>query len=290
MKHRISNSHLSVEVLEKGAELCSFFDHDHGLELLWQADPKAWPRHAPILFPIVGRLVNDTYKLNGTSYRLTQHGFARDMTFELEEKSDQHIVMSLRQSPETLAMYPFAFHLRVSYLLIDSRLRVTYAVENPGTEPMWFSIGAHPAFHCPIEPGKEGYEDYELRFERAETKVTHLITGGLFDGQTEPMLNGQDHIPVSHELFAKDALVFHQLSSAWVALQSRVTGRGVKLHSPNWPYYGIWAKTNGDFVCLEPWYGRADDTTANGDLTQKTGIIRLEGGSTWSAHHDVEAM
>ena len=48
--------------------------------MLWQAGP-VWPRHAPVLFPIVGRLKDDRLRHQGKSYHLPQHGFARDRRF-----------------------------------------------------------------------------------------------------------------------------------------------------------------------------------------------------------------
>lgn len=289
MNHRISNSFLAIEVKEAGAELCSFFDVPYSLELLWQAE-EAWPRHSPVLFPMVGGLAGNQYQVDGTTYEMGRHGFARDMDFALTEQSDQHLVFSLSQSEKTLAMYPFPFEFNVSYFLIGRHLRITFTVHNPGSKPMWFSAGAHPAFKCPVLPD-EGYDDYDLIFEKPESKPTHLLTAeGTFDGRTAPMLEDQSILPVTHELFANDALVFHQLTSDWIALKSRKSGKGVKLHSPGWPYYGIWAKTNGDFVCLEPWYGRADDSDTTGEWTKKPGILKLEAGATWSAHYEVEAL
>lgn len=289
MNHRISNSSLAIEVKEAGAELCSFFDVPNNLELLWQAD-EAWPRHSPTLFPMVGGLARDQYQVAGQTYTMGRHGFARDVDFKLTEQSDQHLVFSLSHSDTTLAMYPFQFRFSISYFLIGPHLRITFTVENPDSAPMWFSAGAHPAFKCPVLP-EESYDDYDLIFEKSETKVIHLLAeDGTFDGRTAPLLQDQTVLPVTHELFANDALVFHQLESNWIALQSRKSGKGVKLHSPGWPYYGIWAKTNGDFVCLEPWYGRADDTGTDGDWTKKPGIVKLEGGATWSAHYEVEAL
>ncbi len=289
MNHRISNSFLAIEVKEAGAELCSFFDVPHNLELLWQAD-EAWPRHSPTLFPMVGGLAGDQYQVDGQTYTMGRHGFARDVDFDLTEQSDQHLVFSLSHSDSTLAMYPFQFRFSISYFLIGPHLRITFTIENPDSAPLWFSAGAHPAFKCPVLPA-ESYDDYDLIFEKPETKDTHLLAeDGTFDGRKAPLLQNQTVLPVTHELFANDALVFHQLESNWVALQSRKSGKGVKLHSPDWPYYGIWAKTNGDFVCLEPWYGRADDSDTDGDWTKKPGIIRLEGGSKWSAHYEVEAL
>ncbi len=289
MEYQVANAFLSIRVKDKGAELCSFFDRSRETELLWQADPDVWGRHAPNLFPMVGQVKGGAYQVNGAFYSMGRHGFARDKVFGLAEQSDQHLVFSLEESEDTLKQYPFRFQFRVSYFLMGQHLKVTYSVKNPADAPMWFSAGAHPAFRVPVLE-HESYHDYDLVFEKRETKETHRLVDGLFDGTREPILEDQDVLPLTHHLFAKDALVFHQLTSSWVALKSRTSGRGVKLHSPGWPYYGIWAKTNGDFVCLEPWYGRADDSSSTGIWQEKPGIIRLDSGNTWTASYEIEAL
>lgn len=288
MRYHISNRSLAIEVNEVGAELCSFKDLSTNTELLWQAGP-AWERHAPILFPMVGQVKDNEYQVAGQTYSMTRHGFARHSTFQLHDSSDQHLVFLLSDSAESREQYPFHFRFLVSYFLIGKKLRITYSVENPASSDMWFSVGAHPAFKCPILE-TESYHDYDLIFEKQETKETNLLKDGLFDGQTAPMLNNQSVLRVTHELFSRDALVFHDLESDWIELKSRVSGKGVRLTAIDWPYYGIWAKTNGDFVCLEPWYGRSDDTDVSGDWTEKPGIIQLGGAQTWSAFYEIEAL
>ncbi len=290
MKHRLANAHLAIEVIELGAELSSLRLLSRDLEYLWQADPAVWGRHSPILFPMVGRLKEDRYQVEGQTFVLTQHGFARDLPFRLVDQSRDHLVFLLESSQGSLLTYPFPFALRISYTLLEDRLRVGFEVQNPAESTMWFSIGAHPGFACPLFPERERYEDYELVFSEKEDQDSKLLRGGLFDGSSRPMLQQSDRIPLTHELFAQDALVFHGLRSDWVGLLSRKEGHGVKLHSPGWPDYGIWAKPNGDFVCLEPWFGHADQVDSSGDWTQKPGIISLPAGEQWTAHYDIELI
>lgn len=59
MIHTIENDYLRVSVDDHGAELCSIFDKVHNREVIWQADPAYWKRHAPVLFPNVGRHFED---------------------------------------------------------------------------------------------------------------------------------------------------------------------------------------------------------------------------------------
>ena len=288
MKYRISNSLLEVVVMDQGAELCSIRDLVRETELLWQADPAVWPRHAPVLFPVVGRLKGDSYVFEGQRYALPQHGFARDLDFELVDQGPTHLTFRLEDNEHTRPRYPFSFVLDLTYRLEEGQLVVDHHLQNRGENPLWFSLGAHPGFRCPIDPEKESYADYDLVFEQPETQATWRLSGGLFDGRTEQILENQRILPVTHQLFEQDALVFEGLNSAWVGIRSRLSGYGVRMYSPGWPFYGIWAKPNGDFVCLEPWFGHADHTTVSGELTEKPGILSVEAGASWEASYRVE--
>lgn len=291
MAFTLENDELRVSLRAEGAELTSLQYLPLELEYLWQADPGVWGRHAPVLFPFVGRLKDDAYRFQGKSYAMGQHGFARDCTFDLVRQTQDAIWWELTDAAETRQRYPFAFRLRIGYELSGLTLRVNYEVHNPDeAAPLHFSIGAHPGFRVPLQPEVETYDDYHLRFEQAETQPTHRLQGGLFDGSTEPMLVQTRKLPLSHELFADDALVFHELESSWVELRSLVTGAGLRLHSPGWPSYGIWAKPEGNFVCLEPWYGHADHLEVSGALTKKPGILSLPAGQTWQASYAMEVF
>lgn len=143
----ISNSVLTVGVSEHGAELQSI--QKNGKEYLWQGDTRFWGRRSPVLFPIVGRVWEDTYRYAGNSYRMGQHGFARDMDFKVTYKGEDGIVYWLESTPETLGKYPFPFRLMIGYLLEGNRITVKWRVENLGQLDMYFQIGAHPAFNFP---------------------------------------------------------------------------------------------------------------------------------------------
>jgi galactose mutarotase-like enzyme len=270
----LQNDQLSVTIHHQGAELASVIDQRDQTQYVWQADPAHWGRHAPVLFPIVGRLREDQYQHRGQPYRLTQHGFARDCAFELTETDPDFLQFVLQADVETLAVYPFDFALGIRYTLADRSLTVAYTVENRGEAVMPFGLGAHPAFTCPLVPG-ELMTDYDLVFSHPETAARHLLAGGLYTGETEPVLTDADRIPVTPTLFDQDALVFHELASEWVALRSRVSGREVRVSLAGFPYLGLWSKPGAPFVCLEPWQGLADYTDASGDMTDKPGMHLL---------------
>ena len=176
--HDLQAAGLSAVIRAEGAEPCSLRDRA-GRELLWQAEP-AWPRHAPVLFPIVGRLAGDRLRHAGRSHRMTQHGFARDRRFAWEARSAGACRLSLGEDAETRAAYPFAFRLEVSYALAADGLTVTYAVTNPGAEVLPASIGAHPAFRWPLVPGLPK-EAHRLEFAEAEPAPVRRLSGGLLD-------------------------------------------------------------------------------------------------------------
>ena len=270
----LQNDFLALTVHPQGAELASVRDQQDQTEYLWQADPSHWGRHAPVLFPIVGRLKDDQYRYGGQIYGLSQHGFARDCSFELVENRANLLDFRLSADEETRQRYPFDFVLHIRYTLAGRELTVSYQVANRGQVPMPFSIGAHPAFNCPLVAG-ESFADYDFVLAQPETAERHRLAGGLYTGEVETVFDGSNHLPLTPALFEQDALVFHHLQSEWVALRSRVSGREVRMTIGSFPYFGLWTKPGAPFVCLEPWQGLADYTDASGDLTDKPGIHLL---------------
>ena len=282
----IENECLKAKFSTKGAELISLKSNHTKQEYIWQAIPEHWSRHAPILFPIVGKLKDDTYTYQGISYQLPQHGFARDVEFQVEEQQPDLIVFLLKSNAHTRLNYPFDFELRVSYQLISQSLKTVYTVSNTEKDQMYFSIGAHPAFNCPMTP-EEVRSDYKLIFNTPDQRKTHIIENGLFSGATKPMLDGIE-IPLKKSLFDDDALVFKNLKATNVTLAS-ATKKWLKFHYQGFPYLGIWSKSQeSPFVCIEPWFGLADNKNHNGDLTQKEGIQRLDGGESFTCDYKVE--
>lgn len=276
MAHKLANEFLRLEARNKGAELISVKDIKRNKELLWQADKEIWPRHAPILFPIVGKLKDNSYHYKGKTYQLPQHGFARDKDFNLVENNGNEMVFKLLSDEETLAVYPFQFELYVVYRLIDKSFYVSYKVLNRGEDLMFFSIGAHPGFNICLEEGEQ-VEDYHIHFSKPETAERHLLTEGLYNGQTKPVLNDTDTLPLTKQIFDNDALVFKNLKSQQVSIRNKRGDYELSLDFTGFPYLGIWSKpgTNVPFVCLEPWHGLSDHTDHKGDITQKEGIITL---------------
>ncbi|GAB3287253.1 aldose 1-epimerase family protein [Hymenobacter tenuis] len=288
MTYYLENEHCRVGINSHGAELSSFIRKDlDNLEYIWPADATFWNRHAPVLFPIVGRLPHDQYTHLGHTYTLGQHGFARDQEFQVQDHSGTAVAFELHATPATQAKYPFEFTLRITYRLAGPTLTIGWEVLNPGSGELLFSIGAHPAFRCPLVEG-ETFEDYEFVFDHPVTAERYLLEGGLLTGQTEPLLNNQDTLPLSYALFAQDALVLKQFDFTHLTLRSRRSGRAVRLRFDGFPYLGLWTKAEGaPFVCIEPWQGIASSTTGSPELAEKEGILSLQPGQQFLTSYSI---
>jgi galactose mutarotase-like enzyme len=273
--HHFGRDGLSVAVTARGAELVSIRDGGH--ELLWQAGPE-WPRHSPVLFPIVGRLHDDHFLHEGRSYRLGQHGFARDMDFAWTEQSATGCRLELRDSAESRALYPFAFQLELTYAIENEALKVRYRLTNIGDVVLPAALGAHPGFAWPILPGV-AKEAHEVRFARAEDAPVHRVANGLLTEEAvSPVIDRV--LRLEPDLFANDALVFTQLTSRSL----RYSGRGTPVLEIAWEGFeqlGIWSKPGGaPFLCIEPWHGFADPAGFTGTLLEKPGIMLIPPGTS----------
>ncbi|ALD20129.1 aldose 1-epimerase family protein [Hymenobacter sp. DG25A] len=286
--HILENELSRVTVQAHGAELSSFIRKDlDNLEYIWPADAAIWARHAPVLFPIVGRLPQDTYTYQGQTYQLPQHGFARDQEFTLMRQTAAELVLELRPNEATLARYPFDFRLIISYRLAGPMLTIGWEVHNPGRGELLFSIGAHPAFRCPLLPD-EKFEDYYFEFDHPVTLERHLLEGGLLNGETEPLLDQQQKLPLSYPLFEQDAVVLKHFDFTHLALRSRHSERAVRLRFDGFPYLGLWTKQTGaPFVCIEPWHGIASSVGDTGELADKEGILTLGPGQEFVTSYSI---
>jgi len=285
--YTLTNTHLNIKVNSWGAELCSVISNDLAIEYIWQADPAVWGRHAPHLFPIVGKLKEGTYRFQEKVYQLPQHGFARDMDFTCIEATTDTLCFELTSNEDTLKQFPFKFNFRITYTLQETKLTTHYSVSNSGSNTMYFSVGAHPAFNCPLQ-SHEAFEHYELQFPGCEALVINKLDNGLITSATEVVSTPHGVLGLSPSLFEKDALVFKNTQVEYVKLLSKETGHGVSLSSLQWPYFGIWTKpSTSGFICLEPWYGIADATTAGGKFEDKEGVICLEPSTQFSASFEL---
>ena len=287
----LENDHIKVTFKEAGGEMTSLFHKSHQLEYLWNGDPAFWNRHAPILFPFVGKVAGGSFKAFGQTYPMGQHGFARDMVFQVESQTNDRVIFLLESDQATYDRFPFHFQLRIIYELHGETVSVAYQVHNVDKQKLIFGVGGHPAFRCPLEEG-EAMTDYEFVFEREETAGIYPITNeGLLEPSQVPYLNKQKSIDLSVGLFAKDALVFQHLESNRLTLRSKKSGHGLIFDFSDFPFLGLWSKPEGaPFVCIEPWFGHADFAGFDGDLKDKADQVMLEPGKIFECRHSMELL
>ena len=282
MLHSLENDILRITVDDHGAELRSITEKLDGTEYLWNGDPTWWKYTSPVLFPIVGKLVSGKYRTGGKEYELPQHGFARTSEFTCTRKASDELIFVLEWGEETTPVYPFHFRIEIAYILRLNKIKVMWTVKNLDTEPMYFSIGAHPALRCPIVPGEE-FTDCFLKFNVAEKSDRILLTSaGLLSHQRVPLLDGRE-LSLGHELFKDDALIFDNLKSDEIAICSRKSKKSITIRAKGFPFWGIWTKPGAPFLCLEPWHGHADYEDFTGDISEKDGIRRLRGRESFDA-------
>lgn len=285
--YELSNEEIAISVSNHGAELHSV--QKDGKEYLWQAGvPELWKRHAPVLFPFVGRFTDGKYKLHGREYPMTIHGFCQDAMFDLVECEENRIVFELTDTDETYEIYPFHFEFRVAYELIGNKIEITYRVQNFSDEMMYFGLGAHPGFNVPLEDGLT-FEDYYLEFQDVcEPDRVSFSDKVLVETQHNhyPLTEGK-RIPLRHDLFDDDAVVLEHMGDT-VRLASDRGTRSVTFTFPQMPYLGLWhtVRTTAPFLCVEPWVTLPSREGIVEDFACRSDLIRLPADeaycNTWS--------
>jgi galactose mutarotase-like enzyme len=274
-RHTIRGNGITAGVLAHGAELCSLKAAD-GQELLWQAGPE-WRRHAPLLFPIVGKLKGDRLRHRGQTWPMTQHGFARDSRFEWVERGQDSCRLMLADDADTRARYPFAFRLAVTYTLQKADLEVAVEIENPGDEDLPASVGGHPAFNWPLLPGV-AKESYSLHFSDEETAPIRRLKDGLLRAAPEPNPIAGKSLALSERLFDEDAIILDRLVSSSVRYAAD-RGPSLEISWQGFRELGIWSKPGGaPFLCIEPWCGLASPADFDGEFADKPGLMLIKPG------------
>lgn len=277
----LSNDSLRLTVDTLGAqmmELSSF-----GRQYLWQGDPAYWGDRAPILFPCIGRLPRNHYLFQGREYTMGNHGFAAQSEFSVVSRGKTHLLLSLTNTPETMAQYPFPFSLEISYRLCGRTVEITDTVQNRGSQVMPFAIGGHPGFRVPWQEG-ESFEDYTLAFSQDCQPVRMCTANGPFlSGEEVPFpLQENRFLPLCHSLFDDRVIILKNMAKE-VTLQSRISGCGVTVSYPQMPYIGIWHTpgTEAPFVCIEPWSSLPSRENVVEEFSRKKDLIHLAPGRSY---------
>lgn len=286
MIYSIENKQIKITASTYGAELHSVTGKKKETEYLWNGNPEYWKYHAPHLFPIIGKLKNSKYRVDGIEYELPSHGFARISEFTFISQTDDSITFQLKYSDELLKVYPYKFLLQIKYVIEGNNIIVNYTVENLDEKEIYFSIGAHPAFMCPID-NNELLEDYYLKFNKLENNsIMCFNEETYFSHDKKKYLNNSDIINLKKEIFKDDALVFDDLNSDKITIESKNHNKCLSVDFKGFPNMGIWAPASGaPFVCIEPWFGHADYYDFNGEFKDKEGILSLGVGKEFNCRY-----
>jgi galactose mutarotase-like enzyme len=272
----IRSEALSVGISTLGAELQRITDNN-GRQLLWDGDPAVWHGRAPILFPVIGLLVNGSYRLDGTVFPMPKHGFARDSVFEIVTQADDRVTMRLSASDKTRAIYPFEFRLDIGFALAANMLRITATVSNLGARAMPASFGFHPAFRWPLPFGRPR-DEHRIRFAHDEPEpIRRIDTQGLLKPAPEPTPVRGNELVIRDQLFVDDAVIFDRLNSKQLDYGAP-TGPQLRIKFDAFPTLGVWTKPGAGYLCIEPWQGFADPQNFSGDIRDKPGIMNLAAG------------
>lgn len=284
MQAVLENDKWKVAINHFGAELCSIVKKETGVEYVWNGDERFWKRSAPVLFPFVGSLKNKEFLYGDKAYPMGQHGFARDMEFSLVSNDGRQAWFSLSSDDTTYEKYPFAFTLEIGYVLTDNTIKVIWRVINEDEKQMYFSIGGHPAFMCPLD-GEGRQTDYFIAFDSDENLVySKLSENGLVYKKDNILETNGGKMQITEKLFDEDALVVEGGQAHRVSL-CKPDGTPYLTVTFDAPLFGLWSPTkkNAPFICIEPWYGRCDSEAFTGTLEER------EYGSSLAPHESFEA-
>lgn len=280
MIYTAENEFFTLGVKEMGAELTSLKSKKTGIEYIWEGNADIWYGQSPILFPVIGRLLDDKYRLNGKEYAMEKHGIVRKKPFKLVEKTSDSLTFLQSDDEQSLQIYPYHFDLFVTFKLNGNALEVSHKVVNKNDYLMYYSFGAHPAFNCKIG-------DY-LEFDNNQASVLNEQIDEesyLMDNQVE-LLKNEKRITIEKDTFDHDALILSGYTDKVISLKSDEHSRVVRFNFDS-PVLGIWAKPNAPYVCIEPWWGINDNHVKKADLSEKRGIMSLnpaeERTFLWSA-------
>lgn len=281
MTYYIENEYIKIGVKTAGAELTSFVSKESDIEYLWQGNPDVWYGQSPVLFPIIGRVLDDKYFVDGKEYTMPKHGLFRKRDAVLVEKTADTMTFMEKSDDETKKIFPFEFEVYVIFELINKSLKVTHKIVNKSDTTMYFSIGGHPGFNCEIG-------DYLLFDEKENLDTIEIDTGCLRTGKLIPLLKNDNKIVITKDIFNNDALIFTGMKSKNITLASDNHSRQVIFDYSDCSYLGIWAKPGAPYVCIEPWWGVNDSHERKDDFSQKDAIISLDSGNTYNCYWSAE--
>ena len=279
----LSNGIIKATINTLGAELTNLVNLESGFDHMWTGDPAYWTGRSPVLFPIIGSLNGGAVKVDGKSYSMGNHGFARKSEFQCICQDDHSATFRLTPDDAIKGQYPFDFILDLTYTLIGTAVSIGYTVTNSGDAVMPFQLGTHAAFKCPMG-NTNRLDQWYLEFEKKETLGWIGLRDNLIDvDNVTPMMADNKILPLTPEQFYEGAIVFKEVQSGHIALKSNATEEMITVSFTNMPDLGIWQPVDAPFLCIEPWKGHGDPVGFQGELIDKMGCVLLEAGKEWTA-------
>lgn len=292
MRIVLENQDIKVEIESFGAELKSIVNKETNQEYMWEADPAYWGKTSPILFPFIGKLEGEKFKHEGISYSMTKHGFARDMEFSIKESvGSEKVILGIQSNEETKVSFPFDFELEVEYSLSGKNVTELIRVKNVGSNKMYFNLGGHPAFACPlIIDGKRTGSRNDCRVKVYSSKgqdrfdITKInVATGLLPGDTYEFETDKGVFNIVDHIFDNDALVFENQGVDAVGFIDKAGKEYIRLEATNCPVWGIWSMptTQASYACIEPWWGICDKAGYDGELKDRPYTNSVDAGAVW---------
>lgn len=285
--HILENSDLIIESKNSGAELTRIYSKKYNKEILWNGDSAFWGRHSPILFPIVGRLKDNETYIEDKLYNMSQHGFARDMEFEVIDETNSSIIYKLQSNEESKKFYPYEFELLIKYTLEKGKLNIKWEVKNIDSREIYFSIGAHPAFNI---SSREELSNYYIEF-KCKDNVNQISLEGPYYNEITSISNLKT-LELNPKSFEKDAIIFTNIDE--LSIKNKKEDNYIKVSLEDFPLVGIWSPYYKDenltapFICIEPWYGLADSVNSDKIYKNKKFINKLNVGETFTTDYAIE--
>lgn len=294
MHYEIKQGNSQATVNTMGGEMISFIHG--GLEYIWIGNPEYWSGHAPVLFPTVGALKNRETEIDGTTYLMKKHGFARKTEFTLLDLKTNQAVFSLKSNPETKISYPYDFELQIIQTVLDGGFKTEYKVINTDTSDIIFGIGGHAGFNCPLFEDTQ-FSDYTIEFEKAENGPfyytrTEDCDGVIHKEDRVPALEGKKELKLDYSLFDRDVLVIDQLQSRSLKVVCTKNNKGIEFFMNGFTSMGVWSTPvkKAPFICLEPWTVNPDFSDASGIFSDKPGITCLKPGGIFHVSYDTKIL
>lgn len=285
----LSNGILELEVSEQGAEIQSLRKVSSNKEYIWNANPEYWAKHAPVLFPIIGKPSPEGIICEGKSYPIGKHGFVPQMTFSCTE-GDRILEFKANDDEMTRKVFPYSFHLEIIYQLSRNKVFQRFKVQNTGKEGiMPFHIGSHPAFFLPHFKKEDEIHGYLSFNEITEIHSNEIAPNGHYTDTIQTVkLDEKGMLPLKKDTFDCDTILETRgiINRTSLYDKDRNPVLTVKANATTIAY---WSPTGKDapFVCIEPWFGCCHKNGSSDILSENPFVNLLQPEEVFEAEVEI---